>query len=155
MLAHDLEIRAEELEGEVTVDGDAWKTELRFAVTGLKVVGAVKRGRVDESVLSAADKDDIDKRIREAVRGVQVKVVAEGSSRGRATATVIAPEGRQRIDVSISAADRSAGDTEVKGQTRLSLKALGVREVKAPLGVFKLDDSVEVAFRLVLKPAAT
>ena len=150
-LAHDLEIVATDLSGSVSLNGDAWQAELRFGVGGLHVVGAVKGGRVDASVLSLSDKQDIERRMGEALSGTQVKVEAEGTSREGARVTVICPEGRQRLDAKLKTGEGDEGRIDVDGALRLSLKSLGVREVKAPLGVFKLDDAVEVTFRFVVK----
>jgi hypothetical protein len=150
-LAHDLEIAAERFEGEVEVDGAAWRAELRFPVRGLRVVGAVRAGSVDRAVLSTSDREEIERRIRDdALRGGEVKVVASGAARDRAEVVVTAPSGEQRSSTAITVEDRRDGELVVHGKLQLSLRRLGVPELRGPLGAFKVDDAVEVAFWMML-----
>jgi hypothetical protein len=145
-LAHDLEIQADHFEGSVELDGDAWRAELAIPVSGLRVVGALKNDSVDHGVLSARDVADIARKIqREVLVGREIRVTVEGASRVRGRATVVAPGGRQTIDVDLDSRDE-AGFIVASGLTALSLSALGVKEIKGPLGAFKVDDRVEVAF---------
>lgn len=150
-LAHDLEIEARRFEGEVEVDGDSWSAELSFPVRELRTVGAIKRGRVDFDVLSRDDIEEIDRKIREEVLvGAVVKVRATGKSRTRGEVTIVTPGGEQRVGARL-AVEGDDGAEVIHGELKGSLRALGVPEVKAPLGVFKVDDAVEIAYRLKLK----
>ena len=145
-LAHDLEIQADQMTAAVSVDGDSWQAELTFPVSGLRVIGALKGGQVDASILSRKDISDIESKIRgDVLIGNAVKVVAKGSSRSFADAVVVAPRGEQKLAADLSAEERD-GALVVFGKTRLSLDKLGVKEIKGPLGAFRVDDAVEVAF---------
>jgi hypothetical protein len=148
-LAHDLELEVEGFEGDVEVDDDRVRGTLRVPVRSLRVVGALKGGRVDRDVLSTSDVAEIERRMREALSAGEVEVKLEGT-RERVQATVTAPRGSQRVSASVSGEPGAEGETVGRGKLSLSLRALGVKEIKAPLGAFKVDDSVEVAFRFVL-----
>jgi hypothetical protein len=150
-LAHDLEIDASDFAGEVELDGDAWTASLVFDAAKLRVVGVPKGQRVDRTVLSSSDKDEIEQRMRTELRGGRVEVRAEGSDRRRGEVKVKAAAGEQTLPVSISVEERSDGELVAKGELKLSLKRLGIQEIKGPLGAFKVDDAVEVAFRIALR----
>lgn len=150
-LAHDLEIQAGRFDGEVDVDGDRWSARLRFPVSALTVVGALKGDKVDRAVLSPSDCAEIERKIQQEVLPTQhVSVAAEGSSRSEGTVVVEAPRGQQRQSVELTTEGRPGGEIVTFGKLVLSLRALGIREVKAPLGAFKVDDRVEVAFWVML-----
>ena len=153
-LAHDLEIRAEAFEADVELDDERFEAELRFVVRRLRVVGAVKKGRVDGSVLSSSDTLEIERRIREQVfeRGDETVVVALKGDDARASAEVKAPRGRQSLDVRLDTRRDDDGRIRVAAELSLSLRKLGVKEVKGPLGAFKLDDAVETRVAIVVEP---
>lgn len=154
-LAHDLEIDASSFDGEVELDGDAWKASLSFDVKSLRVVGALKGDRVDRTALSASDKAEIEKKINNDVLPVdRVAVSMSGNSRSRGDVTVTAARGEQKLSVPIGVEERPDGQLVVSGELQLSLKRLGVKEIKGPLGAFKVDDSVAVAFFVALSPDA-
>ena len=148
-LAHDLEIDASSFESSVDVEGESWSAALTFPVAALRVTGAVKNGRVDTSVLSASDKSEIEKRIRTELPGREIQVRLEGQSRDRADVTVTAPRGEQKLSARLGNKQQD-GDTVVFGDLRLSLKRLGVKEIKGPLNAFRVDDTVAVAFVIKL-----
>ncbi len=152
-LAHDLEIAARKLEGTAEVDGERWSAELRFLVDGLRVVGVVRKGKVDESVLSTKDVGEIEDRIRELVfpRAEAVTVVAEGSSRSQGRATVTWRGGEQSLPVRLRLEQRSPALGKVSGSCQLSLSRLGVAEIKGPLGAFKVHDGVEIRFSIAVR----
>jgi hypothetical protein len=79
-LAHDLEIAAGELTGRATTDDEAWTAELTVPVQSLRVVGVLHGDRVDETTLSASDRAEIERRIREEVfaGASEAKAHAEG-----------------------------------------------------------------------------
>jgi hypothetical protein len=147
-LAHDLAIDAREVEGSVELDGSSWRAELTIPVSSLRIAGVLRHERVEAGVLSGSDVLDIERRIRdELLPARHVTVEAEGTSLDRGQATVRCPRGDQHIRFDLRVADdkRSASV-----ETRVSLKALRVPEVKGPLGAFKLADAVEVIARLAL-----
>lgn len=149
-LAHDLEIQATAFSGDVRVDGDSWEATLRFPVADLRVVGALKNDRVDRGVLSTREVAEIESKIRrEVLLGSEITVTLVGSG-SRGEAAVVAPRGQQRLPVTLTRDD----DHSVYGSLWLSLRALGVDEIKGPLGAFKVDDAIEVGFFVKLTPPA-
>ena len=152
-LAHDLELRATVLEGSVEEEPVSWTTDLRVVVAGLRVAGTLRGDRLDPAALSASDRAEIERKLREEVLRVgEVRVRATGRDRASAEVEVIAARtarARAALDV------REAGDgaLQVVASLPLSLRALGVAEVKGPLGAFKVDDAVEVLVDLRLRPA--
>lgn len=154
-LAHDLEIQVERFEGDVDVDGDSWTATLTVPAGALRVVGALKRGRVDDGVLSSNDKAEIDRKIRNDVVPDAVRIAIEGRSPTQARVDVVVATGSQRIDGHLDREGASDGAMVAYGQLTLSLRALGIKEIKGPLGAFKVDDAIDVAFWMkVTRPAA-
>ncbi len=146
-LAHDLELVARDLSGEASETGAA-SAELRIAVHGLEVRGAVKRGKLDEGALSASDRDAIRRQIQDDVFRRGREVLARGELEGtRARIRVTAPTGE--ADVSCDVEILRNESRGVRGTVDVSLRALGVAPVKGPLGAFKLSDRVRVTFDLV------
>lgn len=140
-LAHDLELRAHDLSGTF----DAGRGTVRVPIDGLRVVGAVKRGKVDTTVLSTRDKADIEKRVVDEVLAgathVEVDVEVDDA---RAKLTVRAPSGTQTVQCTLTREDHRA-----RGACELSLSALGIHTVKGPMGAFRVADRVEIAFDAV------
>lgn len=154
-LAHDLEISATELRGAARLEGDSWSGELEIPVAGLRVAGTLRGDTLDPSGVSDRDRREIEQRIRdEVLRGTDVvRVAASGATRDRGEARVTLVSGSAALQVTLSARDRDAGAVGVTGRCQLSMASLGVREVKGPLGAFKLKDALEVLFDLTLRPA--
>lgn len=155
-LAHDLEIAAAGFSGMVDVREGALHAELRFPVSSLEVVGAVRGDRVDRTVLSADDRAEIERRIKtdvlpnkEIIVTVAGKAPPEAGSVENVDVTVVGPRGRQHLSVKLSTEDRD-GRQVGHGTLALSLSALGIKEIKGPLGAFKVDDAVLVAFWIEL-----
>jgi hypothetical protein len=154
-LAHDVEICASQIRGGARLDGDAWTGDLAVPVSGLTVAGALRGDRLDPGGLSVADRMEIEHRLRDQVlRGTrEVRVRASGSARDRADARVELAAGSAQIAASLATREAPGGALLVSGGCRLSLRALGVQEVKGPLGAFKIRDEVEVLFEITLRPA--
>jgi hypothetical protein len=154
-LAHDLEIAASELRGHARLEGDTWTAELQVPVAGLRVAGTLHGDRLDTSALSAADRRDIARRMHQEVLGgtAVVQVRASGAARDRADVRVELASGSASLAVRLATRDKGDGAVEVSGSCQLSLAALRIREVKGPLGAFKIRDELEVAFELTLRPA--
>ena len=158
-LAHDLEIDAGDLAGtsSATTDGAPASAEVRVPVAGLRVAGAVKRGKVDASALSASDRQSIERQIQAEVLRGGVEVVARGALAGgrRAKIEIIASTGRAEVacDVDVVRAADGGASSSVKGAFDLSLRSLGIAPVKGPLGAFKLSDRVRVTFELAFADA--
>lgn len=153
-LAHDLEIAASELRGEASVGETAWTAEVRVSVAGLRVAGALRGDRVDPAVLSASDRAEIEHRLRDQVLAGTSEVVAtaRGASRARGEVTVALASGRTTASFAPSVGEQGAS-LRVSARVELSLSALGIREVKGPLGAFKIADRIEVVADLTLRPA--
>ena len=152
--AHDLEIAAPRIEADVEVDGERWTATLRFSVPALQVVGVLKKGAVDKTVLSPGDRDEIRQRMDEQVfpRTPFVVVRASGERPSGGTATVELHTGRQTVSLQQRVERRGEGEAMVEGRVALSLRALGVKEIKGPLGAFKVHDDVEVHYALCVRP---
>jgi hypothetical protein len=144
-LAHDLELEATGASGWVEEDGPSFRAELTFPVAGIRVVGVVRRGTVDRSVLSSRDVAEIERKIRgEVFRGDEVRILGAGDRR-LARLDVMAPRGSQVVTVALGIGDATAdGGRAVEGRTRLSLATLGCAPIQAPLGAFKVADEIEV-----------
>jgi hypothetical protein len=153
-LAHDLRLLAGELSATVS-EGEAGHLdlELRAPVRAVKVDGVRKSGNVDRSVLSASDRSDIEKKIRdEVLRSTDVRVTvklpsapAPGSYSTDATIEV----GGHRASLSLRLAIvEKDGSTRASGRAKVALSALKIPPVKGPLNAFRVDDDVEVVFDL-------
>ena len=151
-LAHDLELAAHDVAGE----GDAGeaRVELRIPVRGIAVSGVMKRGKLDRGVLSASDRETIERQIREDVFRSGGEIVARGrrdpgDGRKRAQIEIVAPAGRVELaaDVDVSS---DAGALRARGEVDVSLRSLGVAPVKGPMGAFRVSDRVRIVFDLVL-----
>lgn len=154
-LAHDLEIAAPELTAEATVDAaGAWSAEIVVPVAALRVAGTLHGDRLDRAGLSASDRAEVERKIREEVLAGtrEVRVRASGASRDQAEARVALAQGAATVKARLSATDQPGGAVRVTGSSALSMRALGLREVKGPLGSFKLRDEIEVLFELTLRP---
>jgi hypothetical protein len=155
-LAHDLEIVARGVRGSARAADDAWSAELVVQVAALEVAGTLRGDRLDPGGLSGSDRAEIQRRMREdALRGArEIAVTLEGNARERGTASLSIGGGpRARFPVSLRARDTDAGGLAVTGRAELSLAALGIAEIRAPLGAFKLSDAVEVLVDLALTRA--
>lgn len=152
-LAHDLDIAASSFSGKVALDGESFSAELTVAVSGLSVVGTLHGDKVDASVLSPSDRAEIAQKIRnEVLVGAKdVRVTARGNSRDHGEVLVEIGSGRLSVPVSIQVTDQG-GLTHASGRVELSMKKLGLREVKGPLNAFRVSDVVEVLFELTLRP---
>lgn len=156
-LAHDLEISAAEVRGHARLDGDGagWTAELLVPVSGLSVAGVLHGDRLDPAGLSASDRGDVERKMRdEVLRGTrEVRVEASGRSRAHAEARVHLHSGAASISSALTTREAPGGALTVAGTAHLSLRALGIPEIKGPLGAFKLKDDLEIRFELTLRPA--
>lgn len=143
-MAHDLEIEATGVRGEAEFEGSEPRGWLECPVTGLHVLGPVKHGRVDTQGLSPAERAEIERRIRELV--LPMDLVRVDATPGKLR--VRGPKSTEELSVRMERKDE--GDVATfAGTVTLSMKRMGVGEVKGPLGAFKVTDAVEVTFRAV------
>jgi hypothetical protein len=151
-LAHDLELEAKTIEG--SGDGGAKRGELRVSTKDIRVVGVLKKGRVDTSILSDKDRGEIEKKIRESVLDGGPWVVVQAEMDGsRAKLSIQSSQGPQIAETAVLVLKEADNVTTVEGSLKLSMKKLGVAEVKGPLGAFKVGDEVEVEFKVAFVPA--
>lgn len=153
--AHDLEIACSGFSALVSVDGEIWNATLSIPVSGLSVVGVLHGERVDKSVLSDSDRAEIEKKIRQEVFSGRpnVQVTAQGAARVRGEAKVSVGSKSETVQLAQKAVDKGEGKIEVTGRCEVSMKKLGLEEVKGPLGAFKLSDTVAIVYSMVLVPA--
>jgi hypothetical protein len=145
-LAHDLELRFPVLSGEV--DADKRSASIMVDPHSVEILGARKGERLDESALSPSDREEIKKKLVSSL-GAQSKdariEVTITMSENRAALQVRLPCGSSRTDADVTLSD----DTKrAKGSCTLSLRAMGVPEVKGPLNAFRLKDRIEVSYEL-------
>jgi hypothetical protein len=163
-LAHDLSIDARGAIATATLANDKITVVLRAPVAELKVRGARKGSYVDESALSASDRAEIERRIREDVlaaaevaatlscEAASVKLAEEGRRTVPAGGSI--EIGRRKADVRPSVTLQvSSARVVAEGRVTVSLPALGITPPKGPLGAFKLRDDVEVVFKLAFAVA--
>jgi hypothetical protein len=159
-LAHDLELEWPVAEGRVDiVDGKA-TAQMRLDAGAVTVIGARKNGVLDREVLSAGDRADIKKKLLSSIGGeprdaaIRAEVTmayADASSGAPATGMLPArvrvelPCGTSTTDAQIRVT-HTDGVTHANGTLTLSLRALGVPEIKGPLGAFRLKDKIELTF---------
>ena len=145
-LAHDLELVARDLNGEST-DTSA---EVRVPIASIRVTGAMKRGKVDLTVLSSGDRETIERQVREDVLPGG-ELVARGTLEGgRASIELALPRGKTRLVCNVAVKDE-AGGKRVRGETEVSLAALGAPPVKGPMGAFRVKDRVRVELDLLFR----
>ncbi|MGO8998851.1 MAG: hypothetical protein ACLQVI_36465 [Polyangiaceae bacterium] len=143
-LAHDLELVAGDLQGE----GDEPSAEVRVPVASIRVTGVMKRGKLDTGVLSSADRESIERQIRDDVLPGP-EVVARGTLEGgRASIEIVGPRGKTRVTCDLSATSEQGGK-RVRGHTEVSLAAIGAPRVKGPMGAFRVKDRVRIEVDLV------
>jgi hypothetical protein len=148
-LAHDLSIVLGGVAGEAEGEGDeegAPRAKLRVPVEGMRVEGAVRGGAVES--LSEADTKEIERRLREDVFQGKGWVGVDGDlERGRVRARVSVEGARTETTMETAVSVTRDGETvTVAGAGAVSLRGLGLREVRGPMGAFRVADRVEVAF---------
>ena len=149
-LAHDLQIHARDVTGEATRDSDRWTAELRVTIDGLRVEGVVRSGVVHPDVLSEADRREIERKIREEVfsRAPAIVVTASGTP-SDAHVRILFGERSATLTPRLTVVTQpDAIRIEIRNCT-VSMRALGLAEVKGPLGAFHVKDDVELEGELI------
>jgi hypothetical protein len=150
-LAHDLELEALPT-GTIEPEGDVWKASLEVKADAIKVLGVLRRGRVHTDVLSANDVKEIERKIREEILAPSPSIAIEvrgTPQRPDATIRMSPPRtggAKPKATIEVKADDEVI-EAKVKGT--LSMRALGLAEVKGPLGAFVIKDDVEIEAMLV------
>ncbi|MFO0755158.1 MAG: hypothetical protein U0359_01600 [Byssovorax sp.] len=153
-LAHDLELSSKEISGTASLDGDAWTAELDVPVRSLTVEGVLRGDVVDHAALSGGDREQILSKMREDVFGTttNVEARAQGSRRDRGEAIIACGRASMRAPITLSVKGREGGALHASGSFEVSIKALGGKPVKGPLGAFAVKDRVTIRFALTLIP---
>lgn len=144
-LAHALELEGRFASGEAKEDGGTWSGRAKVRPADLRVVGVLHKDKLDTTVLSASDVREIERRMRDdTLKGAtEVEIVARSTDdleivlAGRTSKLRLSP--------------RVAGDA-VTARGTLSMKALGLAEIKGPLGAFTVKDEIEVEVQAWLLP---
>jgi hypothetical protein len=149
-LAHDLEIVAQDVTGEANETAEGPVAEVRVQVASLRVSGVMKRGKLETSILSAGDRDAIERQVREDVLpgGDVVARTAPGSQGSRVAIEVRSARGVDRVTCDVALTNED-GARRAKGRAEVSLSALGSPPVKGPMGAFRVKDRVRVEFDLL------
>lgn len=151
-LAHDLELSGPIARGTASREGERWEGELVVAPSSIKVVGAIKRGVVDRSVLSASDVRDIEHKIVSEVFGGVTELVIRCSGTLEAPTVRVTGKRESLVNARVTLKnDDAARVFHAKGT--VSIKGLGLAEVKGPLGAFVIKDDVEIDATATLVPA--
>jgi hypothetical protein len=151
-LAHDLELAGKFARGTATREGERWEGELAIEPSSIKVVGALKRGAVDRTVLSASDVRDIETKITGDVFGGVHELVIHCSGTLEAPTIRVTAKRDALLNARVTVRnDDAARVFHAKGT--ISIKGLGLNEVKGPLGAFVIKDDVEVDATVLLVPA--
>ena len=151
--AHDLELSTRALEGTATLDGDAWTAELWAPVSSLEVEGVLHGATLDRTVLSAVDRQQILTKMREDIFGTaqEVEAKASGTRRDKGDVMVSVGSSSMRAPMSLTV-EESEGGVRVTGSLEVSIKGLGGKPIKGPLGAFRVEDIVKVRFEGRLVP---
>lgn len=153
-LAHDLSISAKTLTGSGEEANGEVRFELEVPVAGLAVEGVLRAGSVDSGVLSASDRREIERKIREEVlphASVSIVIVSAGAwpPPERVSMDVTVALGARRATIKTHAVVSVEGESRgFRGRLPLSTPALGMKPVKGPLNAFRVNDVVEVVFDL-------
>lgn len=151
-LAHDLELTGKITRGTATRDGDRWEGELAVPPSSIKVVGALKRGVVDKGVLSASDVRDIEHRIVSDILGGVNEVVIRCSGTLEAPTIRVTAKRESLMNARVTLKNDDAARV-ISAKGAVSIKGLGLQEVKGPLGAFVIKDDIEVEANVTLVPA--
>lgn len=151
-LAHDLELVVREVSGHARL-GDLSTAEIEVSVPSIQVVGALRDGKVDPSLLSVNHCREIERQLHEEVlvsaHKIRVSVRMEGT---QAWLTITVPTGSASFGSSVTVKPNLDNSViETHGLLEVSLQALGIAPVRGPLGAFRVSDRVTVLFRSVFK----
>jgi hypothetical protein len=145
-IAHDLGLRLERFE----VSHDEATVEGRFWPDSLVVEGAIEHGRLNENVLSAAQRDEILGNVRRKILRTSVHPVAR--LRAKATAGVETYDLSGELELAGSIRPITfvvhAHDHRLQGELELRPSDWGIKPFRALLGAIRLADRVRVRFDL-------
>jgi hypothetical protein len=145
-LAHDLALSAPFAHGIAHEEGGLWRVEAAIAPTAIAVTGAIERGAAKP--LSAWETREIERRIVDEVFGglASIAIRATGTPRAPEVSVTAKREARAHVRIELRGARVDLTGT-------IGMRALGLAEVKAPLGAFTVADDVEIAAAIPLVAA--
>jgi polyisoprenoid-binding protein YceI len=141
-LAHDLELRLEELR----LDTSESHVEVDFELGSLKVTGALVNGRLDESQLNAAQRGEIEHNMHGAVLKTRSHPRGHFSGQLETLEESVRVEGQLEL-VGVKQAlnfELRRQGTQFIGSTTIQPSRWGIAPYKALLGALKLEDRVDV-----------
>jgi hypothetical protein len=145
-IAHDLRLRLDRFE----ISHDEAEVEGRFWPDSLVVEGAIEQGRLNENVLSAAQREEILDNVRRKILHTDAhpearllaKVVARGETYEVIGTLELAGSPRP-VSLVVRATDR-----RLQGDLELRPSQWGIKPFRALLGAIRLADRVRVHFDL-------
>ena len=151
-MGHDLRLRAERLS--LRYAPETGRLELTVPADALRVEGALQGERLEPGALSASDRAEIERNVRERVLESRrhPTIRFEGTVGGSSDAAERPVEGTLALhgaERPLRATARLEGGTW-QARVRLDQRDFGIRPFKAPLGVLKVQPHVDV---LVQVPA--
>jgi hypothetical protein len=150
-LAHSLELSTRSLSGELHGD----RATVTLPTKTLVLDGVVRRGVVDRAALSARDREDIARRLQgEVFAGGGALTLTLRREAGVLRGELQGPRGRAAVSVHATEREGPDGARLFEGSVTASLRALGVPELRGPLGAFRVADALQGTFRAVFVPAS-
>ena len=145
-IAHDLQLRLERFE----ITHDEQTVEARFWPDSLIVEGAIEHGRLNENVLSAAQREEILDNVRRKV--LRTDIHPEARLRARVMPGVESRELSGVLDLAGSTQPLTlvvqAREGRLRGEVELRPSDWGIKPYRALLGAIRLADRVRVRFDL-------
>lgn len=161
-MAHDLELDVRLASGSATLEGEpgpaaAGKGSLVVDVDAIRVRGVLKKGHLEESVLSESDKAQILEKIREDVlgasgKGARIEIEASLAG-GQVEAQVKLPRGATMKARTTAKLTGDGAAFRLAASFRVTVSSLGAKPVKGPMGAFRVRDEIEIDAALVFAPA--
>ena len=143
-LAHDLELDLPIASSTIEQGDDgAWSGRVAVTIADIRVVGVLRRGTVSTDVLSAGDRAEIEKRLREAFAPARTLVVTgAGTAERPQLHAELENKGKTPLRPDAVTITPMGDGVEVHASGTLSMRALGLPEIKGPLGAFVVKDDV-------------
>jgi hypothetical protein len=157
-LAHDLELDLPIADATIEqLDDGTWSGRIVVSIEAIRVIGVLRRGAVVTDVLSAGDRGEIEKRLREACAPAKtLMVTASGhvdeSGKAKRVEAHAMLENKVKTTLRTDAITlRPNGERrELRAEGTVSIRGLGMPEIKAPLNAFAVKDDVRFEAILTL-----
>jgi hypothetical protein len=158
-LAHDLELDLPIAESSIEqLDDATWSGRIVVGVDAIRVVGVLRRGNVATDVLSAGDRAEIEKRLRDACAPAKTLVVtakgtvdASGKAKAAELHAALENKGKATPRTDVLTLRPRGDEHELHAEGSVSMRALGLPEIKGPLGAFVVKDDVRFEAHLTLR----